>query len=96
MIPTIDHGRGTSDIYDLIEFNWDVAKFNYSSALLLLERFSGALWTIFIIAVLALLYKMYLRLNKIKKVPRSDDHRSPRQSVVRNQSPRRSQSQSNY
>lgn len=95
MNPTIDHGRGTSDIYDLIEFNWDVAKYNYSSFLLLLDRFSGQLWTLFVLGIAFFMYKMYQRLNKIKKVPRSDDYRSPAripEEPRRDQSPRRSQS----
>lgn len=92
MNPTIDHGRGTSDIYDLIEFNWDVAKYNYSSFLLLLDRFSGPLWTLFVLAIVFFMYKMYKRLNKIKKVPRPDDYRSPARNgePPRGQSPRRS------
>jgi hypothetical protein len=94
MIPELGQVHGTSDIYDLLEFNYDVLRFNYYSFILLLARFSNVLWTLFVLGVAFMVFKMYQKLNKIKKVARVDDpSRSPhRVSVSRGRSPHRSAS----
>jgi len=94
-MPEASLGRGTSDIYDLIEFNADVFMYNYYSFCMLMNRFSNVLWTTFAFVMIMICLYFYKKLNKIKKVPKDDRSRSPhRQSMPREvqQSPHRSQS----